>query len=363
MLKMEYIDDLNAPTVLKLGKTVSKYNPIDKDISSDAKFKSYLELYFKTESTNKYISKKLKQIDITKTQIRNQICFIVDATGSMNDYIVGTKKEIKKFIDNLHKEAEADFALKFEKQKDGFELVYEVAIVAYRDFGDSIHFETHDFTTDISSIEDFLGSLKASGGGDEPEDVKGAFIHSVFGITNGKQVLANPLSWNDHGNAASRTIMWLADSPPHGKKFYGKLGDDYPTDDNDWDIIFDKLKELDISLYITKLNSKNDRAFEAFESINKYNTPDGKTESKINLTQIDVSQAVKISVTSTAIKLADIASSMCLIDDEPDSKFDSSMAYNKLTRTMSEKITRSSNSYVKSLIDPSIESPDKIYHI
>jgi hypothetical protein len=329
-------------------------------IPEDAKFKSYLELYFKTHSENVFVESKLAPVDGKKIQIRTQICFVMDATGSMAEYIAGTKKEICKFIETLRSDSQKDFESKFVEEKEKFEQVFEVAVIAYRDFTDRVHFETHDFTTDIKLIENFLGTIRADGGGDDPEDVKGAFIHALFGFNIGDGLKS--LSWENHGEVANRTIMWLADAPPHGKLFYNKpAGDSYPTDDNEWDVIFDRMKELYASLFVIRLNDKNDAAYDAFKQLNTYTDSDGKTQKKIPLDQIDVSQAVKSAHSSgysgsmasaggmekMAMPVPKALATLSDLKPASLSAFDSGMAYTTLERAVSSTVSSAGEAYVK----------------
>ena len=55
-----------------------------------------------------------------------------------------------------------------------------MAFVAYRDYGDGAkHFEILDFTEDISQFTEFVGRIRASGGGDGPEDVLGEINQTI----------------------------------------------------------------------------------------------------------------------------------------------------------------------------------------
>lgn len=227
-------------------------------------FQSYINNYKEVQHLNKFIKSNLSPIDNNKKQIRHQIVFIMDATGSMQQYIDGTKIQIKKFMTDIKTKVFKDFEDNFFENKNDFEFVYEVAIVAYRDFTDKKQFETLDFTTDINSVETFLSEISADGGADFQEDVKGAFIHTLFGIES----TSPKLSWEDHGHCASRTIMWLADAPPHGKKFNHTIGgDNYSTDDNGWEFIRDEMNKLEVNFTIVKLCDKTDDCNKEFKNL------------------------------------------------------------------------------------------------
>ena len=72
-----------------------------------------------------------------------------------------------------------------------------------------------DFTEDVASFESFMESVRASGGGDTPEDVLGG-INKAAG-----------LSWPP--NAGTRILFHIADAPAHGERFYGGSDDSYPN--------------------------------------------------------------------------------------------------------------------------------------
>lgn len=245
-------------------------------------FETYMKNFNKIQHKNTFSNSLLSQVDPTKKQIRHQIVFIMDSTGSMQPYIDGTKDQIKTFINNLRSKVYEDFQSQFsEQEKNEFEFVYEVAVVAYRDFDDVVQFETLDFTTDINRVEEFLGKIHASGGNDTPEDVKGAFIHAFFGINSNTP----RLSWDNHGQSASRTVMWLADAPPHGSKFNQNIsGDNYRQDDNGWEFIVDEMSKLEVDLTLVKLCDGTNHANQAFRTL---------CNNKVRIDEVDVSQSVK----------------------------------------------------------------------
>ena len=59
--------------------------------------------------------------------------------------------------------------------KDEKGINIQIGFLAYRDIQDGhLRFEKKDFTGDIDDITKFISNLKATGGGDEAEDVIGA---------------------------------------------------------------------------------------------------------------------------------------------------------------------------------------------
>ena len=135
------------------------------------------------------------------------ICFCVDATESTGPVINALKERI------LNITADIDFS-----RRPGMRLSKKYALIAYRDPVDrprnrpGISFpdrpgwdehELHDFGGE-EALQEFLGTLKAYGGGDEPEDWAGAI-----------ELALNRLSWRD----GKKAIIWVADANAHGPLF------------------------------------------------------------------------------------------------------------------------------------------------
>lgn len=254
---------------------------IEKLVSSNSKFKNYFMTYYYSNhnKNNQFISKQLNSPDSNKLTVRHQVTFLLDITGSMEPLIKGTKEQVIKLIDTLKTAAENEIP---NENKEKTELIFEVSVIGYRDFTDVVHFQTKDFTDNINAIKEFLNNIKAEGGDDDPEDVKGAFIHALFGIND----KSKRLSWDDHGEIAGRSILWIADCPPHGCKFVAKkFQDNYSNDSvEEWDTIFEELNKLDIELYLVKITNKTQNANIFFKELGK----------KFNVTirEIDISQYV-----------------------------------------------------------------------
>jgi hypothetical protein len=131
------------------------------------------------------------------------LCFVIDATGSMGPYIDQVKNKVSNIITEV------------QKNYPGFE--FRIAVVGYRDFdqGDK-SFEVKPFCRDPKEIENFLRELVPRGGDDGPEDVNGA-IQKVCG-----------LEWKSF----TRVIIHFADAPCHGRDF-SNLPDKYPNPNSD----------------------------------------------------------------------------------------------------------------------------------
>ena len=136
------------------------------------------------------ISVKLDNASVKKNVI--DIMFVVDVTGSMGDELTFLKNEL---ADVINRVASSD------KQ-----TTINLALLFYRDSGDSVPFAYYDFVdvTDSSKLAAQLANLSAQhadGGGDYPEAVDEALELAV-----GKQ-------WNT--GATTKLIFHVLDAPPH----------------------------------------------------------------------------------------------------------------------------------------------------
>jgi hypothetical protein len=165
------------------------------------------------------------------------------------------------FIQLIKAKVEAEFAEMSEKP----ELLFEVGVIAYRDFSDRCQFETLDFTQDLGMVSRFIEKLVAAGGGDIPEDVQGAFIHCLLGIDNENHCV----SWRSKAEGASRSIVWATDSPPHGECMTASgTTDSYPASCSisEWKKILNLLSSHSIGLTIVPLTKGLTKCCEWFQN-------------------------------------------------------------------------------------------------
>ena len=185
----------------------------EKILIDNNKFSEYFQNYKSSCSKQNFFLTSNQKIDQNddKLIINHQVVFLFDITGSMKSIINSVKAEIVPVIKRLKENATIEVTKMMNSNL--FVINFYVSVIGYRDFSDDRHFETFDFTVDIREIEDFLGTLEAMGGGDQPEDVKGAFIHALFRISD----ISKKLSWKD--DVASKSIYLITDAPAHGKNF------------------------------------------------------------------------------------------------------------------------------------------------
>ncbi len=115
------------------------------------------------------------------------IAFIIDATGSMADEI----QQLRDVLFSIHS--------RLQRVSDAADLRF--AMVVYRDRTDSEPLAVVPFTGDVNQFEQALARVRASGGGDYPEDLQGALVAAL-----------GSLDWRKD---AIRAAFVLADAPPH----------------------------------------------------------------------------------------------------------------------------------------------------
>ncbi len=128
---------------------------------------------------------KFKGERVVSDQPTIDVVFVLDTTGSMSEEIQGVKDSIQEVLSKLDKRA-----------------IVRIALVEYKDKGDSVVTKTYPFTTDLKGFQQKIDGLSASGGGDVPENVNA-----------GLDVALKDLAWSS--SSASRMAFLIADAPPH----------------------------------------------------------------------------------------------------------------------------------------------------
>ncbi len=117
------------------------------------------------------------------------ICFTVDATGSMGDEIAYLQAELLDVIAKVKaKHTDANVSL---------------GSVFYRDHGDTYLTRNFPFVSDVAKVNQFIAEQYADGGGDGPEAVDEALSVSI-----------EQMNWNK--DARARLMFVILDAPPHG---------------------------------------------------------------------------------------------------------------------------------------------------
>lgn len=117
-----------------------------------------------------------------------ELCFVVDATGSMSDELEFLKKDLQEVVSRV--------------ENDAPNLDILTGTVFYRDVDDDYLVRHSGFSNDIETTLNFIKAQKADGGGDFPEAV-----HTALNTT------MNELQWSN--SAKTRIAFLLLDAPPH----------------------------------------------------------------------------------------------------------------------------------------------------
>ncbi len=116
------------------------------------------------------------------------LIFCIDVTGSMADDIAGVKAVASNIVDRIVAKGKS----------------YRVAIIAYRDWDDSVMFEDYPFSSDKATIMANINSLSVGGGGDTPEAVLEALMRGI-----------DSRSVDGWRNNVNKQIILMGDAPPH----------------------------------------------------------------------------------------------------------------------------------------------------
>jgi hypothetical protein len=186
-------------------------------------------------------------METTKSNATVEICFIVDATGSMSSYIQKTKDTIKMYVEEISKKV-SDADIRF-------------AFVGYRDHKASGNWKevikTCDFTNGEKLTEFIVKEINADGGGDEPE----AVIDAIHEVNN-----QDHIHWKDD---SVKYIVHVLDAPPHGKIFTTG-GDDFPEGcpcKFNYEEEFKEINSCDIDYYIVRCTDHVDKMIEYFKTL------------------------------------------------------------------------------------------------
>ncbi|CAK84497.1 unnamed protein product (macronuclear) [Paramecium tetraurelia] len=133
-----------------------------------------------------------------------QVGLLVDVTGSMDEYKDATMNMIQKTMGCIKSQTNRDC---------------EWGAVCYQDFAELKQrgeYMQHHFTKDSNKMISFLKKIVCDGGDDGAEDLR-----------NGVKQMLNNLKWEKYFKIA----LLICDAPCHGKKWAGKVLDDYPDED------------------------------------------------------------------------------------------------------------------------------------
>lgn len=166
-----------------------------------------------------------------------KVCFVLDCTASMEQWIEAAKQRINVILEEL------------QHEHPNFKIY--AAFIGYRDFGETYHYMK--FTNDFEDIRYLLLDIDAKGGEDEAEDVSGAYRW------------VNSLNWS----ADVRSVFHITDSPDHGLLYHDhNVSDDYPEGHPTVDLLneIQKLATSDINLTLFRINQSTDIMYNLMRS-------------------------------------------------------------------------------------------------
>eukprot|EP00568_Trieres_chinensis_P006190 CAMPEP_0183307332 /NCGR_PEP_ID=MMETSP0160_2-20130417/17265_1 /TAXON_ID=2839 ORGANISM="Odontella Sinensis, Strain Grunow 1884" /NCGR_SAMPLE_ID=MMETSP0160_2 /ASSEMBLY_ACC=CAM_ASM_000250 /LENGTH=369 /DNA_ID=CAMNT_0025470895 /DNA_START=46 /DNA_END=1155 /DNA_ORIENTATION=+ len=126
------------------------------------------------------------------------LVFVIDNTGSMSSWINNVQENVQKIIHEIVVSESCDVRL---------------GLVSYRDHPPQDHSfvtQKHDFTSNISEMQNWVDKMRAQGGGDMPEAVADGLYDALH------------LSYRPN---STKVVVVVADAPPHG---LGCCSDGFP---------------------------------------------------------------------------------------------------------------------------------------
>jgi len=140
-----------------------------------------------------------------KTKGVADLVFVVDASGSMATCIDALRKNIEVFIDSLSR-GDGNTAAPVRDWRG--------KVVGYRDIESAeseglLWLDDHPFVRDVGALKAQLASLKAQGGGDEPESLLDTLykVASMPASPKGAQT-EDPVKWRYRSDAARVVIVF-----------------------------------------------------------------------------------------------------------------------------------------------------------
>lgn len=174
----------------------------------------------------------------TKRTKEMDVLFMIDATKSMASTIQAA-----------HDKAED---LAFDLNVSNRKALFNFGCICYRDPIDAkkdVH-EIFDFSPEIEDLANFLEGVKASGGGDKPEDYVGA-LNLAF----------TKLHWR----SGKKAIIWIADAPAHGKRYCGK--ENHQEEEPKLEPLVQRLAEENFYFVGISLKNGADKTFNEMKAI------------------------------------------------------------------------------------------------
>ena len=191
------------------------------------------------------------ELDLIEDSKAVDLLFLIDTTGSMNCYLKGIKKLMRKIIWDLRKCLSKYLIDEID--------ILKVGIVTYKDHEDEdktylTNIEI-DLNGDLNKVNNTIMTLNCGGGKDEPE-----------AVLDGLKVAINDISWREH---SIKYIYHILDAPCHGKKYNNIEGDKLEECPNNIDVedLFVEIRNKNINYTVIKLNDSIDKMLQEFKNM------------------------------------------------------------------------------------------------
>ena len=210
-------------------------------------------LIFIDNKTKKCKLEKLRNIkekineDIINSKLKEKevdICYLIDATGSMGREIKAANDYVIQIFKDLTKKYKNEFKFKF-------------GAVFYRDKIDSKSDENECFplTEDMEELKKKISKIKPYGGGDIPEDW----------VEGYNMALSENMNWRN----GTKLIIHIADAGAHGKEF--SKDDNYPKEGPKLEKLIKECVDKNINIIGFKMDEEAEQSFEKMSEIyNEY---------------------------------------------------------------------------------------------
>ncbi|KAF0424728.1 kinase-like protein [Gigaspora margarita] len=191
------------------------------------------------EKREKVINSTLQKVKLTRNV---DLCYVLDCTASMDNYIEAAKNCILK-VTNYMKRINPSISI-------------HVGFCGYRDHCDGKdRIQYLNFTDSYEKFSDYIkNNVKATGGGDGPEDVLGGLDAAI-----------SQMSWS----RATRVILHIGDAPPHGRQFTS-MYDNYPEGDPNGltaENVMKKMQSSKILYFFGKITNNTEKMLNVFRGI------------------------------------------------------------------------------------------------
>ena len=246
---------MNIPEKENMPRKVDSFKPLNKEQVEKHLSYDQAEDVFENEYEPESDPEPIAILDSELVSVEElkavDIIFLVDTTASMNCYLKGIKRVMRKIIWDVEK-CLSQFIL------DEIDVL-KVGLVTYKDHDDENKlYLTNidiDLTDNLKEVVNKIMELKCSGGRDEPE-----------AVLDGLNEAVNNVSWRKE---SVKFIYHILDAPCHGKRYNNIENDKYEDCPNNIDMedLLIEIRNKDIKYSVIKLNDSADIMLKEFQKI------------------------------------------------------------------------------------------------